>query len=257
MASRKKIAANRRNAKKSTGPKTAEGKARSAQNATRHGLLARRAVLADEDPAAYEALRLELHHELWPGSALETALVDRIAAAQWRLARVPGIEAELFGKLRRDALGRDEGLGAAWARDAGPYGGALARLSRYETALERGTARLLEQLRRLQRERRAEERADAAAAQARAEGRDPAYGGEWWQRAAAAWPGAPGASTGSGTPAAPGAMPLPPGLTGGRAPSPLLAAALQDWQRGEAWWPNAPPPPPVLGAPTLPTSAQG
>jgi len=48
MASKKKIAANRRNAKKSTGPKTPEGKAVSAQNATRHGLLSRRAVLPDE-----------------------------------------------------------------------------------------------------------------------------------------------------------------------------------------------------------------
>ena len=46
--------ANRQNAKKSTGPRTPEGKARSSQNALKHGLLARDAVMADEDPAEYD-----------------------------------------------------------------------------------------------------------------------------------------------------------------------------------------------------------
>jgi len=181
MASKKQISANRRNAKKSTGPSTPEGKAASAQNATKHGLLARRALLSDEDPAAYEALRLDLIHDLWPDSPLEKLLVDRIAATQWRLARVPVIEAELFERLRRDTLGRDEGLGAAWARDAGPLGGALARLTRYEAMLERSAARLLAELRKVQAERRAAERREAPAS---------GDGGEWWRRAAAAWPGA-------------------------------------------------------------------
>jgi hypothetical protein len=187
MATKKQRAANRRNAKKSTGPRTAAGKAKSAQNATQHGLLARRAVLSDEDGAAYEEWRLTLIHELWPESPLETLIVNRIAAAQWRLARVPGIEVELLERLRRDGLGRDEGLGAAWARDAGSYGGALARLARYETMLERSVARGLEELRRLQRERSRAERGDRAEAQAA--GR--AEQGPWWERAAAAWPGAP------------------------------------------------------------------
>jgi hypothetical protein len=202
MASKKKIAATRRNAKKSTGPRTAAGKATSAQNATKHGLLARRAVLADEDAAAYEEWRLTLVHELWPDSPLETLLVNRIAATQWRLARVPGIEAELLERLRRDAMGRDEGLGAAWARDAGSYGGALARLARYETMLERNAARLLAELRRLQAERRAED--------ARAAGSGPA---EWWERAAAAWPGAPPITV--RRPGAPGPR-VSPALGGGR-----------------------------------------
>ena len=53
MATKKQIAANRKNAKKSTGPKTAKGKARSSRNALKHGLLSRQVVLADEDGEAF------------------------------------------------------------------------------------------------------------------------------------------------------------------------------------------------------------
>ena len=49
MTSEARVAANRRNAAKSTGPRTAEGKAIVAQNAVKHGLWARQAVLRDED----------------------------------------------------------------------------------------------------------------------------------------------------------------------------------------------------------------
>jgi hypothetical protein len=158
MATKKQIEANRRNAKKSTGPKTPEGKAKSAQNALKHGLLASCPVLPEEDPMAYELLRANLHKELCPEGQLETLLVNRIAAAQWRLARVPGLEAALFERLRvpvpgvdgREANPADVSLGAAWERDAGAYGGALGRLARYETMLERSTTRLLAELRKLQ-----------------------------------------------------------------------------------------------------------
>jgi hypothetical protein len=158
MATKKQIEANRRNAKKSTGPKTPAGKAKSAQNALKHGLLASCPVLPEEDPMAYELLRANLHKELCPEGQLETLLVNRIAAAQWRLARVPGLEAALFERLRvpvpgvdgREANPADVSLGAAWERDAGAYGGALGRLSRYETMLERSTTRLLAELRKLQ-----------------------------------------------------------------------------------------------------------
>jgi hypothetical protein len=183
MATRKQIAANRRNAKKSTGPRTPEGKAASARNATKHGLLSRTPLLADENESEFVELRIQIHGELAPMGALETVLVNRIAAQQWRLARIPALEAELFERMRYDALGNDQGLGAAWARDAEPYGGALARLSRYETMLERNGARLLGELRRLQTQRRTtDQRQWQAEQQAQ---------GPWWERAEAAWPGGP------------------------------------------------------------------
>ena len=49
MVSEKKLAANRLNAQKSTGPKTDEGKAKSARNATTHGLFCRDVVIKGEE----------------------------------------------------------------------------------------------------------------------------------------------------------------------------------------------------------------
>ena len=104
MASKKRIDANRRNAKKSTGPKTPQGKATSARNAIKHGLLSQLPVLPEEDGAQFEEMRLNLYSDLRPESQLETLIVNRLASVQWRLARVPVLEAELFEQLRYDAL---------------------------------------------------------------------------------------------------------------------------------------------------------
>ena len=66
MATEKQIQANRNNAKKSTGPRTEQGKAASSQNALKHGLLARDAVLPGEDPADYEAQIAALEADIQP-----------------------------------------------------------------------------------------------------------------------------------------------------------------------------------------------
>ena len=66
MATEKQKKANRENAKKSTGPRTEEGKARSSQNGIKHGLLARDAVMADEDPAEYDRQFQIFEENLFP-----------------------------------------------------------------------------------------------------------------------------------------------------------------------------------------------
>ena len=76
MTSQAKIAANRRNAEKSTGPRTEEGKAIVAQNAVKHGLLARRAVIKDEDPAEFELYRQEMLEALAPADSAQWTLAD-------------------------------------------------------------------------------------------------------------------------------------------------------------------------------------
>ena len=80
--------ASRRNGAKSRGPKTEEGRARSAQNALKHGMRAQKhLVLPDEDGAEFAALETALVAELAPVGALQTVLARRVAVAAWRLAR--------------------------------------------------------------------------------------------------------------------------------------------------------------------------
>ena len=96
MATEKQVQANRRNALKSSGPKTQTGKAVASKNAMRHGLLARDVVIKGEDPEAFDAMQEALVLELAPEGAIEEQLVDRIAAALWRLRRLGRVEADIF-----------------------------------------------------------------------------------------------------------------------------------------------------------------
>lgn len=99
MSSPKQIAANRVNAKRSTGPKSARGKARSKQNAVTHGLTASEIVVAQEEPEQFEAFRTGLMVDFAPKSTIECELVDRLSGLLWRLRRVPVVEAELLRYL--------------------------------------------------------------------------------------------------------------------------------------------------------------
>ena len=96
MATNKKIITNRRNARKSTGPRKEAGKARSSRNALKHGLTAKQVVLFDEDPAALDALRDSLYVFYQPTNPVAEHLVEHVAASIWRLRRVPEIEAGIF-----------------------------------------------------------------------------------------------------------------------------------------------------------------
>jgi hypothetical protein len=79
--------ANRENAKKSTGPKTKEGKAKSAQNAVTHGLTARYEVITTEDQQEYDFFRKEMIDHLNPIDPMQYRLADRIVSLSWRLKR--------------------------------------------------------------------------------------------------------------------------------------------------------------------------
>jgi hypothetical protein len=103
MATPAQIAANRRNALKSTGPRTAAGKTASSRNALRHGLAARGAVVLGEDPADLARFRAELVAALAPRDGREEFLADVAAEAAWRLRRVWRAEAALFNRAGRCA----------------------------------------------------------------------------------------------------------------------------------------------------------
>ena len=92
MTTNAQIKANRNNAKKSTGPRTDEGKARVAKNALKHGLLARDTVLPGEDPADFDTQLSALEADIQPANSLEFELVRQIADAQWRMRRLTRLE---------------------------------------------------------------------------------------------------------------------------------------------------------------------
>lgn len=92
MTSQKQIDANRRNAQHSTGPRTAEGKARSARNSFSHGVLSENAVSEYEDREVYQALLDCLIEEQDAQTALEVALVERLANLLWRERRLAEAE---------------------------------------------------------------------------------------------------------------------------------------------------------------------
>ncbi len=92
----KQVKANRKNALKSTGPKTPEGKAAVRLNALKHGLLSRQTLLPDEDEAALAELTESLRAELQPEGILEDLLLDSITAHVWRLRRLGHVEAGIF-----------------------------------------------------------------------------------------------------------------------------------------------------------------
>lgn len=100
VVSKKQIAANRRNARKSTGPRTPKGKASSRLNAFRHGLTAAQAVLPDESEDEFEVFHASLVAELAPSSVFEAELVDDIVHSLWRLRRARRIEVSLL-KVRQ------------------------------------------------------------------------------------------------------------------------------------------------------------
>lgn len=96
MATPAQFAANRSNSKRSTGPKTPEGKAIVSKNAVQHGLTGRHVVLADEDPNAFELLQSGLTADHRPQSTTEQLLVSRMAEAEWRIRRIVRRESTLL-----------------------------------------------------------------------------------------------------------------------------------------------------------------
>src|SRR3979409_2152819 len=87
---------NRANAKKSTGPKTEAGKARSAMNALKHGLAGQTVVLPGEDLAAYQALRKRFFNEARPVGILEEQCVEMMTNKSWLLSRSAAMQNNLF-----------------------------------------------------------------------------------------------------------------------------------------------------------------
>jgi len=148
-------AINRANSQHSTGPRTLEGKARSSQNALRHGLSSRTALLESEDQAAYQQHRRQFFDEHRPATPTETQLTQELADTAWRLNRVPALEADLLNRAAHPA--NEE---AAIAFDIVDAHRAISILSLHSARLSRQFQRALEQLREIQSDRLARRERD-------------------------------------------------------------------------------------------------
>jgi hypothetical protein len=104
MTSFRQFEANRRNALRSTGPRTEDGKQRSRLNAVRHGLTAETVVGSLEDAEDYKAFEATIIADYCPETAVARELVLRLASLLWRLRRATAIETDLF-EIQAEELG--------------------------------------------------------------------------------------------------------------------------------------------------------
>ncbi len=134
LISQKQYEANRRNALLSTGPITTEGKAAVRFNALRHGLRARAILLPGENAGEFHQLCADLESDWNPQTRTEQLLVEQMAVAQWKLARLEVGERSIFIKDM-------------------PAGQQMALLDRFSTQrgrLERSFSKAMHELQRLQ-----------------------------------------------------------------------------------------------------------
>ena len=96
MISEKQLAANRRNARRSTGPQTEAGRRAASLNALKHGLAARATLLPGGDPAAYKALLDGFIEEFNPQTASDLIQVRKLADCEWRLRRIVTYETAML-----------------------------------------------------------------------------------------------------------------------------------------------------------------
>jgi hypothetical protein len=173
MTTLRQIESNRRNAQRSSGPKTPDGKARSSQNAVRHGLTAETVIGPLEDPADYRAFEQAVTSAYDAETAVERELVLRLASLLWRLRRATSVETSLLqiqyeastapdpalptGEVcevvdifqsGHDSSGRD--LARCFLRLADLDNGIFDRLGRYEAALWRQVRQTIFTLQHLQ-----------------------------------------------------------------------------------------------------------
>ncbi len=153
-----KIAANQANSAKSKGPVTSAGKARSSQNALKHGLDSKHNVISGESELEYIQFRDALSASLHPANPVEAVLVERIVTSAWRLRRAGRISNEMLvrqsNRQRRQSLAKRRGIQVPLEAEVASAfeavnGKAHDRLEKHEVRLERSFLRSLHELERL------------------------------------------------------------------------------------------------------------
>ncbi|MGH7032144.1 MAG: hypothetical protein ACREFL_00265 [Stellaceae bacterium] len=158
MTTPAQIAANRRNARKSTGPVTEPGKAAASQNALRHGLTARQIASTDERSADFAEFAEALHRDLAPEGEVEEQLAERLILAAWRLRRAARAERGVIDSWHTSTRPITHLLASetAMSRLFTQSSEAMTALARYEATQDRAFGRALALLERRQARRRGE-----------------------------------------------------------------------------------------------------
>src|SRR5580698_6424244 len=153
MLSEKQLAANRRNAEKSTGPRTTEGKSNSSRNNLRHGLTGHISLLPTEDREAHDAFCHQLIDSFTPETPMERQLAQSIAEDSWRLNRACAIENNMFA-LGHQHERREAQIALADAKTFLAQAAAFNLLTLYQQRINRNLQRNMKLLRELQTERK-------------------------------------------------------------------------------------------------------
>ena len=162
-----RIAANRANAQKSTGPTSSQGRATSSLNAVKHGLTGNTVLLDSDDADAYQS-RLDAHVlQFKPVTFEERRLVQSIHDAAWRLDRILNLESTIYAKGRLELhacfseIPEDQRKNFINLEIAQRNAKQLSNLHIQEARLQRQRARDITALKQLIKERQAEEKATA------------------------------------------------------------------------------------------------
>jgi hypothetical protein len=146
MSSQRRIDSSRANGAKSRGAVTPAGKYNSSRNNLRHGLLAKSAVLEEERSEAFLELLADLTREHNAQTETQRTLVEHMAMARWRIARLWAIERELLQSeihkpehARQSPTARVTRAFASLAERDGVF----SLLNRYEARFDRQYARSL------------------------------------------------------------------------------------------------------------------
>jgi hypothetical protein len=183
MATTAQTNANRENAKKSTGPRTPQGKTVSSRNSLVHGMTSGKFLPPDADPQEFFQLLDQFRNRFQPFDEVEDALVERLVAAEFKMRSVRYMDAGLFHYQAEtnpmpeqfNKAGRSNPLAWAFHGDSAYYN-SFSKLMRYEGSLQREFSRALRDLSMLQADRRArlaESQAEAEAEAAETEPRQP------------------------------------------------------------------------------------
>ena len=105
IISQRKIEANRRNAKKSTGPKTEEGKARSAMNSIKYGIYSDKYLIKDESYEEFDNYRRKILKCLNPTNAVLFDMATHVVSNGWEYQRCTLLESKILNSksLKHDA----------------------------------------------------------------------------------------------------------------------------------------------------------